>query len=84
MVKNHLSIVFVSLSGLLILASFNVGEAIAMFFIAGMIPGTSYSLDARIMLDIFLLIGGFTLSRLINGAIFSISSRRTLRGVRTA
>lgn len=66
--KKSLSIVFVTLSTIVILDSFNAGEAMAMFLLAGVIPGTSITLGAAQMLEIFTLLIGFTLSRLAGAA----------------
>lgn len=48
----------------MILDSLNAGEALTMFFLAGVIPGTNFSISATHMLEFFTLTLGFTLSRI--------------------
>jgi hypothetical protein len=54
------------LSGLLILDSMNVGHAFMMFFLAGVIPGTNLALSAQTTLELFALLTGFVLARLVS------------------
>lgn len=61
--KKTLTILFISLSFFMIFDSINVGHALVMFFLAGVIPGTSIIIDAGRMLEFFALLIGFTLSR---------------------
>lgn len=75
--KKALTIVFVSLSLVLILDSMNAGHAIMMFLLAGVIPGTTIALDANRMLEIFALLLGFTLSRLCMNAVRSLARQRS-------
>jgi hypothetical protein len=61
--KKALTILFVSLSAILILDSLNAVHALMMFVLAGVIPGTNIALSADRTLEIFTLLIGFTLSR---------------------
>ncbi len=61
--KKALTILFISLSFILILDSVNAGHALVMFFLAGVIPGTNIAISATNMLEAFTLLIGFTLSR---------------------
>jgi len=54
------------LSGLMILDSLNVGQAFMMFFLAGVIPGTNFSLSAQAMIELFALLTGFVIARLVS------------------
>lgn len=63
------------LSAILILDTFSVWHAAAMFYLAGEIPGTRTSLSAETMLSIFALLIGFVLSRISNRAVLSLSGR---------
>jgi hypothetical protein len=49
---------------IMILDALNTGEALTMFFLAGIIPGTNFSISATHMLEFFTLVLGFTLSRI--------------------
>ncbi len=61
--KKQLSLIFTTLSALIILDSLNAGQALVMFMIAGVIPGTSLALDATVTLQFFAALIGFTLAR---------------------
>ena len=61
--KKALTILFISLSFILILDSVNAGHALVMFFLAGVIPGTNIAISATNMLEVFTLLIGLTLSR---------------------
>ena len=62
--KKTLTILFVSLSVLMILDTLNAGYALAMFLLAGVIPGTNIAISATTMLQAFTLLIGFILSRI--------------------
>ena len=62
--KKKLTIIFTVLSLLLILDSMNVMHAIAIFMLAGIIPGTNIVLNADRMLEGFTLLLGFVLARI--------------------
>ena len=57
------------LSGLLILDSFHVGQAVVMFLLAGEIPGTSSSINAAVLLELYLIAAGFICSRIVFFAV---------------
>ena len=67
--KKSLTIIFVSLSAMLILDSMHAGHALVMFFLAGIVPGTNIVLSADTMFMTFTLLTGFTLSRLTLAAM---------------
>lgn len=67
------------LSGLMILDSLNVGQSILMFFLAGVIPGTSVAINAQTMMEIFALLTGFVVARLLNRFFISLFNRVPLR-----
>ena len=57
--------VFLALSAVLILDTCNVGHALFMLLLAGVVPGTSIIIGAQQMLEFFSLLLGFTLSRIV-------------------
>jgi hypothetical protein len=64
--KKVLTIIFVILSVIIIFDSFNAWHAIAMFYLAGEIPGTHTSINAGTMMSVFALLIGFVLARISN------------------
>ena len=60
-------------SAILILDSFNAWHAVTMFYLAGEIPGTRTSVNAETMLSIFALLIGFTVARIGNRALLSVT-----------
>lgn len=74
--KKALTIIFLSLSFVIILDVLNAGEAIFMFVLAGVIPGTNTAIEASRMLEAFTLLIGFTLSRVTNTFIRLSAARR--------
>lgn len=62
--KKTITITLISLSALIILDSLNAGQALMMFFLAGVIPGTNIAIDAGRALELFALITGFVLARI--------------------
>lgn len=76
--KKTLTLILTALSFMLILDSMNAGHAIIMFFLAGVIPGTNIAIEASRMLEIFALLLGFTLSRIVMGIAQPALSRRHL------
>lgn len=54
------------LSGLIILDSLNAGHALMMFLLAGVIPGTSMVLNAQLTMQLFAVLFGFVLARLVS------------------
>lgn len=61
--KKALTITFLGLSALLILDSMNFAHALAMFLLAGVIPGTNFTLSASFTLQLFALLFGFVIAR---------------------
>lgn len=80
--KKALSIIFTSLSVMLILDSFNAGHVLVMFLLAGIVPGTDVALSPDTMLTGFAFLIGFTLSRIAVSIIGSIekSDRQSSKG----
>ena len=62
--KKTLTILLTVFSSIIILDTLNFGHVIALFLLAGVIPGTNISIDADTMLMFFSAVTGFTLSRL--------------------
>jgi hypothetical protein len=73
--KKAITIICIVLSGILILDSFNAWHMIAMFYLAGEIPGTRTSLNAGTMMSIFALLIGFVIARIGNKAVLSLFDR---------
>ncbi len=61
--KKALTITFLGLSALLILDSMNFAHAIALFLLAGVIPGTNLTLSASFTMQLFALLFGFVVAR---------------------
>ena len=79
--KKALTASFTILSLILILDSINAGHAIAMFILAGIIPGTNIAVSADRMLEVCVLLIGFILSRICFNLIYaSYSSKGSLLG----
>ena len=75
--KKAITLICITLSIILILDSFNVWHAVAMFYLAGVIPGTRTALNAETMLSLFALLIGFVLARISNYVTLQITSRGT-------
>ena len=73
--KKLATIIFITLSLLIILDSFNFGHAIMMFYLAGIIPGTNIVLNAAQMLEFFAIIAGFTVARVMAYSVRSLKPR---------
>lgn len=67
------------LSGLIILDSFNTAHVLMMFFLAGIIPGTNISMSAQHMMEVFALLTGFVVARLMSRAFRLVSQRLLIR-----
>lgn len=61
--KRTLTILLTLCSAAMILDMFDASHALALFLLAGIIPGTNIALDAGTMLVVFSGFAGFTLSR---------------------
>lgn len=70
--KKIITIIFTSLSVLIVLDSMNFSHTIMMFLLAGVIPGTNITIDGAQMLELIALIAGFTLARVMTFAIRNI------------
>jgi hypothetical protein len=64
--KKTLIIAFSLSSLLLIINSFDIGHALMMFYLAGIVPGTNIAIDAARMLEIFALLSGFIVARIMS------------------
>lgn len=62
--KKTFTTIFVIASLVLILDSMNTGQAVAMFLLAGVIPGTSLVMSADHMLGLFAGLIGFVMARI--------------------
>jgi len=69
--KKTIAIIITIFSLLLILDSFNFGHALMMFYLAGVIPGTNVILDGAQMLELFAIIAGFIVARIVNYIVLS-------------
>lgn len=74
--KKIFVIILTILSAILILDTLNAGQAVAMFLLAGIIPGTNFALDATRTFEIFLFLGGFTLARIAVRLANIVAARR--------
>ena len=64
----------------MILDTLNAGYALAMFLLAGVIPGTNTVIDAASMLESILLVSGFILSRITLTAVRGYSRLQASNG----
>lgn len=78
--KKVLFLICLGVSGLIILEQFGVLNSLFIFLIAGVIPGTSYSLPSSLMLLIMITIMWLVIFRLAAVETFySITTKRTLK-----
>jgi len=82
--KTTLTNLFLLLSAVVILDTFNAGHALMLFILAGIVPGTSIALSADSALAVILGIFGLLFGRLSWALILSVNSllfsrRNTLR-----
>lgn len=70
--KKAISITLTILSAMLILDSINAFHALAVFMLAGIVPGTNIIIGASQMLEFFALLIGFVLARIVMHAIRSV------------
>lgn len=73
--KKLFTILFTAASLLIIFDTLNASHAFALFFLAGVIPGTNTSLSADQMLNLFAALLGFTFSRVLLNVVRLISKR---------
>lgn len=62
--KKTITIILIALSGIILLDTLNAGQALMMFYLAGVIPGTNIVIDAARALEAFALVIGFVLARI--------------------
>jgi hypothetical protein len=74
--KKTIAIILTIFSLILILDSMNAGQAVAMFLLAGIIPGTNFVVSASQMLQLFALLIGFVLARVSTGLVKTYVSYR--------
>lgn len=74
--KKTTAIILTIFSLILILDSMSFGHAIAMFLLAGIIPGTNIIISGGQMLTFFALMIGFTLARVSIRIIFAYRAYR--------
>lgn len=67
--KKTLTIILTTASMLLILDSVNFGQAVMMFLLAGVIPGTNIAINGTQMLEFISLSAGFIFARIALNAI---------------
>lgn len=67
--KKSITLICITLSLLLILDSMDAFHALAMFMLAGIIPGTHVVLSASFMLELFALLFGFVVARVSIAAL---------------
>lgn len=70
------------LSSILILDTFSFGYALAMFFLAGVVPGTQLVVSADQMLSLYALLLGFVFARVSQHFIRAAMSRKAIRTAR--
>lgn len=75
--KKRLAIIFTALSIIIMLDSLNAVEALFMFLLGGVIPGTNVVVSGARMLEVFTLLIGFTLSRVTLNLLRHASMHRT-------
>lgn len=75
--KKTFTIILLILSGVLILDSLNAGEAMFMFLLAGVIPGTNSSLSGNATLALFGGLMGFVLARIVARFIILATTKRS-------
>jgi len=73
--KKPITIICLILSAVIILDTLHVWHAVAMFYLAGEIPGTNRSISPDIMMQVFALTGGFVLARIGNRAVLRTFDR---------
>lgn len=61
--KKTLTILLTILSCIMILDAANASEAIVMFFLAGVVPGTNFVISGAHMFEFYILAFGFIVSR---------------------
>lgn len=75
--KKTIATILTIFSLLLILDSINFSHALMMFYLAGVIPGTNFAIDAAHMLEFFAIIAGFTVARVTSYIVRSFTPNST-------
>lgn len=75
--KKTFTTILIVASLVLILDSMNAGQAIAMFLLAGVVPGTSFIMSADQMLGLFAGLLGFVIARVTTWAVQTYSYSRS-------
>lgn len=70
-------------STLIILAQFGFFEAFMMFWLAGAIPGTSYSIPSNVMYGLLLTIISLVILRLVGIQVFFFDTTKNTTGSAT-
>lgn len=73
--KKSIAIILTIFSLLLILDSLDFGHALMMFLLAGVIPGTNIAISGAQMLQVFAVIAGFTVARVMTYCINTLAPR---------
>jgi len=73
--KKAITIICITLSALLVLDTMNAWHAVAMFYLAGDVPGTNITLSANTMLQLFALLIGFVVARIINYVALQVADK---------
>lgn len=74
--KKAIAIIFTVFSVLLILESMNAYHALAIFMLAGIIPGTKTALSATFMLELFAVLLGFALARVSSSVVRTVADHK--------
>jgi hypothetical protein len=61
---------------ILILSSFHLGQAITMFLLAGVIPGTDYIVSPSQMFFVIAMIAGFAAARMVTPSLRRLIVKR--------
>lgn len=81
--KKSITILLLILSGIIILDSLNAGQALFMFLLAGVIPGTDISLSSTTTLALFGGLMGFVLARVFMRLMILSLSKRSVAASRS-
>lgn len=76
--KKALTIILTIATLFLMFDALNAGQALMMFFLAGVIPGTNHAIGASQMLILFALLAGFVIARLTLYVVRTRSAQEVL------
>lgn len=74
--KKAITIIALTGSALIIMSSFRVGSMVAMFLLAGQVPGTSIIMSPTETFMLIALVAGFTVARLMTPPLRRLAIRR--------